>query len=253
MTARFTGKNVLVTGGGTGIGQAIALVFAHENATVAVAGRSAEPLTKTVKLIQASGGRAMAITADITRSEDLAKLMADSAAAHGSLDIAVNSAGTLTAFGPVSDIDEDQWSTLVSVNLTGTLLSMKHKIAHMRRQGGGAIVNITSCLGAHMRLAGPGRLRRYQSGGKRADPQRGAGPHPRRNPDQRRQPRPSGHTNVLPPRRVPGRPRRPDTAATARRPRTGPGEIAAAVLYLASPEAAFITGTDLLIDGGATA
>src|SRR5215472_2683011 len=149
MTARVTGKNVLVTGGGTGIG----LAFAHENATVAVAGCSAEPLTKTVKLIQASGGRAMAITADITRSEDLAKFMTDSAAAHGSLDIAVNSAGTLTAFGPVSDIDEDQWSTLVSVNLTGTLLSMKHKIAHMRRHGGGAIVNIASCLGAHMRLA----------------------------------------------------------------------------------------------------
>jgi len=105
---------------------------------------------------QATGGRAMAITADITRAEDLAKLMADSAAAHGSLDIAVNSAGTLAAFGPVSDIDEDQWSTLVSVNLTGTLLSMKHKIAHMRRHGGGAIVNITSCLGARMRLVGLG-------------------------------------------------------------------------------------------------
>lgn len=156
MTARFTGKNVLVTGGGSGIGQAIALAFAHENAAVTVAGRSAEPLSKTVKLIQDSGGRAMAITADVTRSQDLARLVAEAGDAHGSLDIAVNCAGTLTALGPVGDIDEDQWSILVSVNLTGTLLSMKHEIAHMRRHGGGAIVNMASCLGAHKRLAGLG-------------------------------------------------------------------------------------------------
>jgi len=141
----------------------------------------------------------------------------------------------------------------VSVNLTGTLLSMKHKIAHMRRHGGGAIVNITSCLGARMRLVGLGSYVATK-GAVSALTHNAARDHIHDgNLDQRRQPRPSGHTNVLPPRRVPGRPRRPDTAATARRPRTGPGEIAAAVLYLASPEAAFITVTDLLIDGGATA
>jgi NAD(P)-dependent dehydrogenase (short-subunit alcohol dehydrogenase family) len=77
-------------------------------------------------------------------------------ATYGSLDVAVNNAGTLTAFGPVGDVDEDQWSTLVSVNLTGILLSMKHEIAQMRRNGGGVIVNVASTLGAHMRLAGLG-------------------------------------------------------------------------------------------------
>lgn len=156
MNTRFTSKNVLITGGGTGIGRAIALAFAREDATVIVAGRSAEPLSQTVKLITDGGGRATAITADVTRSDDVAALVAGAAAAYGSLDVAVNNAGTLTAFGPVGDIDEDQWSELVSVNLTGTLLSMKHEIAYMRRHGGGAIVNVASSLGAHMRLAGLG-------------------------------------------------------------------------------------------------
>src|SRR6266567_2327673 len=156
MNTRFTSKNVLVTGGGAGIGRAIALAFAREDAAVVVAGRSEEPLNQTVKLIRDGGGRATAITADVTRSEDVAALVAGTAAASGSLDVAVNNVGTLTAFGPVGDIDEDQWSALVAVNLTGTLLSMKHEIAYMRRHGGGTIVNVASSLGAHMRLAGLG-------------------------------------------------------------------------------------------------
>lgn len=156
MTARFTSKNVLVTGGGAGIGRAIALAFAREGAAVVVAGRSEEPLNQTVKFITDGGARATASTADVTRSEDVAALVAGTVAAYGGLDVAVNNAGTLTAFGPVGDIDEDQWSALVAVNLTGTLLSMKHEIAYMRRHGGGAIINVASSLGAHMRLAGLG-------------------------------------------------------------------------------------------------
>jgi len=103
MNARFTSKNVLVTGAGAGIGRAIALAFAREDAAVVVAGRSEEPLNQTVKLIRDGGGRATAITADVTRSEDVAALVAGTAAASGSLDVAVNNAGTLTAFGPVGD------------------------------------------------------------------------------------------------------------------------------------------------------
>jgi NAD(P)-dependent dehydrogenase (short-subunit alcohol dehydrogenase family) len=186
MNARFTSKNVLVTGGGAGIGRAIALAFAREDAAVVVAGRSGEPLNQTVKLITDGGGHATAITADVTRSEDVAALVAGTAAAYGSLDVAVNNAGTLTAFGPVGDIDEDQWSALVAVNLTGTLLSMKHEIAYMRRHGGGGPSSTSPpALAPTCALRGWG-LCRNESGRQRADPQCGAGPHRRRNPDQRR-------------------------------------------------------------------
>lgn len=253
MTARFTSKNVLVTGGGAGIGRAIALAFAREDATVVVAGRASEPLAQTVKLIKDQDGRAAAITADVSQSEDVAALVADTAATYGGLDVAVNNAGTLTALGPVGDIDEGQWSALVSVNLTGTLLSMKHEIAYMRRHGGGAIVNIASCLGAHMRLQGLGAyvatkaavsaLTRNAALDHIGDGIRinAVSPGPADTPMSYR----PGETQA-------------DRAARMREQLPAGrvailDEIAAAVLYLASPEASFIVGTDLLIDGGAAA
>lgn len=253
MTARFAGKNVLITGGGTGIGQAIALAFAQQDATVVVAGRSAEPLMQTVKFITDDGGRATAITADVARSEDVAALVTAAAAAYGSLDVAVNNAGALTALGPVGDIDEDQWSALVSVNLTGTLLSMKHEIAYMRRNGGGAIINISSNLGAHMRLAGRGAyvatkaavsaLTRNAALDHIGDGIRinAVSPGPADTP-----------MSSLPGETPAGRDARMREQLPAGRV-ADLGEIAAAALYLASPEASFIVGTDLVIDGGATA
>jgi NAD(P)-dependent dehydrogenase (short-subunit alcohol dehydrogenase family) len=249
VTARFTGNTVLVTGAGTGIGRTVALTFARQGATVVVAGRSAEPLNQTVKLIEADGGHATAITADVTRSADLAALVTQ----IGNLDIAVNNAGTLTASGPVGDIDEDQWSTLVSVNLTGILLSMKHEIAQMRRNGGGVIINIASTLGAHMRLRGLGayvatkaavsaltrnaaldhihegiRINAVSPGPVDTPMSYGPGETQSDRDARMRQQLPAGRVGKL-------------------------DEIAAAVLYLASPEASFAVGTDLLIDGGATA
>lgn len=253
MITRFTGKNVLVTGAGTGIGRATALAFAREQATVVVAGRSAEPLAQTVKLIQEGGGQATAVTADVTRSEDLARLVSGSVAAYGSLDIAVNNAGTLTAAGPVGDIDEEQWSTLVAVNLTGTLLSMKHEIAHMRRHGGGAIVNVASTVGAHMRLAGLGgyvATKAAISALTRNAALDHIGEGIRINAVS---PGPADTPMSLRPGETPagreGRMRQDLPVGRVARL----GEIAAAVLYLASPEAAFVVGTDLLIDGGAAA
>lgn len=253
MTARFTGKNVLVTGGGSGIGRAVALTFARQGATVIVAGRSPEPLTQTVTLIEADGGHAVAITADVTRSAELATLVTRIAATHGGLHIAVNNAGTLTALGPVGDIDEEQWSTLLSVNLTGLLLSMKHEIAQMRLNGGGVIVNIASSLGAHKRLTGLGayvatkaavsaltrnaaldhihegiRINTVSPGPMDTPMSYRPGETQADRADRMRQQLPAGRVGTL-------------------------DEIAAAVLYLASPEAGFVVGADLLVDGGATA
>jgi NAD(P)-dependent dehydrogenase (short-subunit alcohol dehydrogenase family) len=195
----------------------------------------------------------LAITADVTQSADLAVLVTRIAATHGRLDIAVNNAGTLTAVGPVGDIDETQWSMLVSVNLTGILLSMKHEIAQMRRNGGGAIINVASILGAHMRLSGLGAYAATKAAvsaltrnaaldhiheGIRIN---AVSPGPIDTPMSSR----PGETQA-------------DRDARMRQElpvgRVGAlEEVAAAVLYLASPEAGFVVGTDLVIDGGATA
>jgi NAD(P)-dependent dehydrogenase (short-subunit alcohol dehydrogenase family) len=244
MTARFTGQNVLVTGGGAGLGQAIALAFAAEQATVVVAGRTPEPLRHTVALIEDRGGRATAVTADVTRPAEVAGLVGQAAAAYGRLDVAVNNAGTLTAVGPVGDIDEAQWSALVAVNLTGALLSMKHEIAYMRRHGGGAIVNVASSLGAYVATkAAVSALTRNAARDHIGEGIRinAVSPGPSDTPMSLR----PGETlaerdarlrDALPAGRVGER-----------------AEIAAAVLYLASADAQFIVGTDLVVDGGATA
>lgn len=103
MTARFTGRTVLVTGAGSGIGRGIALAFAREGARVAVAGRTAEPLKETAALIEAAGGEAAAVPADITRSQDVRRLVQETVARFGGLDIAVNNVGVLTTPAPVPE------------------------------------------------------------------------------------------------------------------------------------------------------
>ncbi|GAA5184612.1 glucose 1-dehydrogenase [Rugosimonospora acidiphila] len=253
MTARFTGKTVLVTGAGTGIGRQLAVAFAREGAAVVATGRSPEPLAQTVKLIEADGGRATAIPADVTRSEDVASLVARTVAAHDRLDIAINNAGAATAFGPVGDIDEQQWNALVAVNLTGVLLSMKHEIAQMRRDGGGVIINVASSLGAHTRVAGMGAYVATKAAVS-ALTRNAARDHIRE----------GIRINAISPGPMdtpmsyrPGETRADrDARLSAALPAGRAGsltELAAAALYLASPEASFVVGTDLVIDGGATA
>ncbi|MFC6879498.1 MULTISPECIES: SDR family NAD(P)-dependent oxidoreductase [Actinomadura] len=253
MTARFPGRTALVTGGGSGIGQDVARAFAREGARVVVAGRSPRSLERTVARIEAEGGHATAIPTDVTDSAQVARLVAATVRHHGGLDIAVNAAGLLTAAGPVGDIDEDEWATLIAVNLTGTMVSMKHQIASMRRNGGGAIVNLSSTLGAHVRVPGTGAYGATKAAvsaltrnaaldhvheGIRVN---AVSPGPidtamSYNPGETRADRDERYARQLPAGRV-----------------GALEEVTAAVLYLASPQAAFLVGADLVIDGGAAA
>ncbi|MEV4442006.1 glucose 1-dehydrogenase [Streptomyces sp. NPDC049577] len=253
MTARFTGRTVLVTGGGTGIGRAVALAFAREGARVVVAGRREEPLKETVVLIEAEGGQATAATADVTRPEDVRALVALTVETYGGLDVAVNNVGTAVPPAKVADIAEDDWHTVLSVNLTGTWLSMKHEIDHMRTHGGGAIVNIASNLGAHLRKEGLGAyatskaavsaLTRSAARDHIADGVRinAVSPGPVDTPMSTR----PGESPADKAERM----RRDVPAGRA----GSPEEVAAAVLHLASDEAAYTVGTELVLDGGVTA
>ncbi|ETK36949.1 SDR family NAD(P)-dependent oxidoreductase [Microbispora sp. ATCC PTA-5024] len=252
MTARFAGRVVLVTGGGSGIGRAAARAFAREGAAVVVAGRGAGPLERTVRLIADEGGTASAVTADVSSSADVARLVATTVERHGGLHVAFNNAGVLEA-GPLADMDEDAWHRQLAVNLTGVFLSMKHEIAHMRADGGGVIVNTASNLGAHMRLPFLGAYAASKaavSALTRAAARECIGAGIRINAispgpfDTRMSLRP-GETEADRAERVKG---------SLPIGRVGTlDEAAAAVLWLASPEAGFAVGHDLVVDGGATA
>ncbi|GAA3055083.1 hypothetical protein GCM10020000_41710 [Streptomyces olivoverticillatus] len=119
-------------------------------------GPSQGELDETVKLIEAEGGHGSAVVADVTRSEDVARMVATTVERHGGLHIAFNNAGIGGKPGPSSELDEAVWAAVFAVNTTGVWLSMKYEIEHMRRHGGGVIVNSASNIGFHGRRPGMG-------------------------------------------------------------------------------------------------
>src|SRR5882672_2686051 len=144
--SRFTNQTVLVTGGGTGIGQTTALAFAREGATVVIASRRAQIGEKTVSLLKAQGVDAGFIQADVTDEADVAHLLKQVISRYGRLDIAFNNAGYEGAQGAVAELSEAEWNATMSVNLKGTWLSMKYEIQQMFKQGNGVIVNMAANL-----------------------------------------------------------------------------------------------------------
>jgi len=152
MTGILSGKTALVTGGASGIGRATALALAREGASVAVADMTEAAAATTVALIQAAGGRAIAIGADVALEADVAAMVARSVAAFGRLDCAFNNAGISPRnVGPVGqrthEMSQASFDGMLAVNLTGVFLCMKYELAQMLAQGGGSIVNTASIAG----------------------------------------------------------------------------------------------------------
>ena len=143
----FRSKVAFVTGGGTGIGRATALAFAREGASVVVAGHAREQIEETTHLIEQAGGRALAVTCDVTRAEDVKAALDRTVEAFGRLDFAFNNAGVEQPVMPLAEITEDEWDRLMDVNLRGVFLCMRHEVPLMLRQGGGVIVNTSSGAG----------------------------------------------------------------------------------------------------------
>jgi NAD(P)-dependent dehydrogenase (short-subunit alcohol dehydrogenase family) len=144
------GKVCVVTGAASGIGRAIALAWARERALVVVSDLAAAAAggEETAAMARAAGAEAIFVAADVAREADCAALVAACVARFGRLDAACNNAGVAGALGPVADYATDEWQRVLSVNLTGVFLCMKHQIPAMLATGGGAIVNIASILGA---------------------------------------------------------------------------------------------------------
>ncbi|MEV6111495.1 SDR family oxidoreductase [Streptomyces sp. NPDC052109] len=255
MKHRFTGRTALVTGAGTGIGRGIALAFAREGANVVVAGRRGGPLEETVALIERAGGKALAVTADVTRADDLRALVSAAVDRFGSLDVAVNNAGVMTGRGrPAADLSEEDWRTMLDINVTGVLLALQAEVAQMRTQpNGGAVVNIASRIGVHSRLRGTtgyAVTKAAVSVLSRAAALDHIGDGVRINAVS---PGPTAtHMSFRPGETEADRAARMRTEVPLGRVCTIE-EIAAAVLYLASDDAASVVGTDLVVDGGSTA
>lgn len=251
--ARFAGKVVLVTGASAGIGRTIAIGFAREGATVVVSGRSTDGLAGTIKEIEAIDGRADSIAAEISDPAQVADLIAETVRRHGRLDVAVNNAGVLGPRGSIDQIDHAEFADLINTNVIGTWLCMKHEIAHMREQGSGVIVNLGSVIGTA--LSRPGVTAYATSKAAVAAMTRGAAREHIADGIRINAVSP-GSTDttmsLLPGETVEGRTERLRTALPIGRVATTE-EIANAVLWLASDEASFAVGHNLILDGGAAA
>jgi NAD(P)-dependent dehydrogenase (short-subunit alcohol dehydrogenase family) len=143
----FTGKVAFVTGAGTGIGRATALAFAREGARVAVVGLTDVDNQETVRLIEQQGGKAVAATCDVTRTEDVKAALATTIDAFGRLDYAFNNAGVEQKPALAADLEEAEWDRILDTDLRGLFLCLKHEIPLILAQGGGAIVNTSSGAG----------------------------------------------------------------------------------------------------------
>ena len=140
---RFADKVVLITGSGAGIGRAAALAFAREGAKVVVNSQSAASGGETLALLTAAGQPAYFVQGDVSLSDDARHLVEATLAAFGRLDVLVNNAGIVLP-GRVDTISEDDWERTFAVNVKGAYLVSRHAVAAMRAAGGGVIVNVAS-------------------------------------------------------------------------------------------------------------
>jgi NAD(P)-dependent dehydrogenase (short-subunit alcohol dehydrogenase family) len=149
MTDTFSGKVCLVTGAGSGIGAASAALIAERGAKVAVVGLPDDPLADTVELIESAGGSAAAFAADVADATQMRAAVAQAVKTLGPLSLAVNAAGVTGAHTLIHDDPDDDWEHVIGVNLSGVYASMRAEISAMLAAGGGSIVNIASVHTVH--------------------------------------------------------------------------------------------------------
>ena len=144
MTKQFEGKVALVTGAGSGIGAATALLLAERGAAVAVAGRRTNKLDEVVAQITAAGGTSIAVQTDVSDPAQVQRAVQATVERFGVLHYLVNNAGITGYFEPLTEITIEQWKQVLDINLNGLFYGMKYAIPHLLAAGGGSIVNVSS-------------------------------------------------------------------------------------------------------------
>jgi NAD(P)-dependent dehydrogenase (short-subunit alcohol dehydrogenase family) len=144
---KLDGKISIVTGGGRGIGRAIALRFASEGAAVVVAGTTIQMIEAVAQEISNRGGRAIAVSTDVASEADVAHMVSTALSEFGGIDILVNNAGIAGPTALVQDVSREDWDHTLAVNLTGAFLCAKHALPHLIERRAGRIINITSIAG----------------------------------------------------------------------------------------------------------
>jgi NAD(P)-dependent dehydrogenase (short-subunit alcohol dehydrogenase family) len=251
MNTSLKNKVALVTGGTSGIGEAAARALAGAGAKVVVAGRRESEGQAVVQAIEKAGGEALFVKADVSREADVKALVDKAVARFGRLDIAFNNAGIEGQMGLTTEVQTaENFDSIFNINVKGVLLSMKHEAAAMLHNGGGSIIN-TSSIAGQIGLAGAGvyvASKHAVNGLSKSAALEFA--------------RKGIRVNTVSPgtiqtdmiTRMVG-----DGESEARKwwqnqhpmGRFGTvDEVAAAVLWLASPESSFVTGTDIAVDGG---
>lgn len=243
------GRVALVTGGGSGIGRAASSAFAGAGARVIVSDVAAPGGEDTVALIRKAGGDALFVRADVSRAADVATLVARAIESYGKLDCAFNNAGIEGTMASTADCTEENWDRVIAVNLKSVWLCMKHELPHMLGRKAGAIVNCSSVAG----LVGFPELPAYVAskhgivGLTRAAALECATAGVRVNavcPGVIRTPMIDRITGG----RAEEEARFIDAEPVRRMGR--PEEVAAAVVWLCSDAASFVTGHALAVDGG---
>lgn len=248
--SRLAGKVAIVTGAGAeddeiGIGRAIAMLFAGEGARVACVDRDCERAVASVSLIGETGGRAIALTADVTREADCLAVAAETARVLGAPDILVNNVGSASPL-TLDSVTPDEWRRVIDINLTSAMLMAKATVPLMIAGGGGSIVNISSLSGMRAMGAlayGPAKAALHQLG-------REIGVLHGRDGIRVNTIAPGHMMTPMAMRLLP-----PEMRESRRR--VGPlgiegdaWDVAQAVLFLASDEARFVNGIQLAVDGG---
>jgi NAD(P)-dependent dehydrogenase (short-subunit alcohol dehydrogenase family) len=247
----MTDTIVLVTGALSGIGRATALVYARLGATVVVSGRRDDAGNELVEQLRGLGSSAEYIRVDVRKDDDVRNLVDRTVERFGRLDVAVNAAGTEGVPGPIVEQTADTFNAVFETNVLGTLLSMKHELRVMQLQGAGSIVNISSTMG-HRGANGASvyaASKHAVEGLTKCGAIEGAPFGIRVNAIA------PGPTDTEMLTRFTGTAERKAAfAAGVPLKRLGtPGEIADCIVFVASPQASYVTGQVIDVNGGKTA
>lgn len=254
--SRLIDKVAIVTGSGKGMGRAMATLFAAQGAAVAVTDVSESDGLETVRLIEEQGGRAAFWRLDVSDEAEVSSVFEQVTATFGKLDILVNNAGISGVDKPTHEVTEAEWDAVFAVDVKGVFFCTKHAIGHLRANGGGSIVNISSIYG----LVGSHEMAPYHAAKGAVtimtkkdavtygrDGIRVNSVHPGtiltpfvRELAERGEGGLRGYLDIMEPKHPIGHVGEPE-------------DVANAVLFLASDEARFVHGAALVVDGGYTA